>query len=245
LGKRRRCRKFIRIPAYSRLNSSPSEIGSLNDVAERLGFHDAKPLRRNFGRLCDAIVRRRAEYFEKTKVERRTKLEAILGEVPPLSLPEVAKRLGYETSLTLQRYFPDLSKAISRRYLDYRSEKRVRVLDKLQVLLLEDPPVSLRSAAYSLKKSAGTLGKHFPNECRTIVIRYAEFRTRSSIERKRTARIKLREIAIGLYAQGIYPSGDHLRKTLNQPTGLSPSELCDLLREVRSELGLQKNRRRG
>ncbi|BAY10850.1 TniQ family protein [Calothrix sp. NIES-2098] len=61
----------------------------------------------------------------------RDALLAILGsdEEPPLTMQEVAKRLGYDRR-TISRHFPDLCCAISAKRLDYNKACRLRSIEK-------------------------------------------------------------------------------------------------------------------
>lgn|GEM_PF-2364931 len=55
----------------------------------------------------------------------QTALEAALQEDPPPSMKEVGRRLGGYNPSDLARYLPDLCRAISLRYLEYKSNKGV------------------------------------------------------------------------------------------------------------------------
>jgi hypothetical protein len=59
-------------------------------------------------------------------------LEAALRSTdePPLSMADITRALGYDQA-NFRRYFPELCRAISRRYRDYLMEKRRERLQKL------------------------------------------------------------------------------------------------------------------
>lgn len=64
--------------------------------------------------------------YTRFDVERmRSALEAVLSstEEPPPPMSEVARSLSSDQSI-LRRYFPELCRAISKRYLDYKTKKR-------------------------------------------------------------------------------------------------------------------------
>src|SRR5260370_18243766 len=59
-------------------------------------------------------------------------LEAALRSTdePPLSMADITRSLGYDQA-NFRRYFPELCRAISRRYRDYLMEKRRERIQKL------------------------------------------------------------------------------------------------------------------
>src|SRR5262249_19091593 len=84
----------------------------------------------------------RSRPYKRFDVERmRSILEATLQrrDEPPVSMADLARSQGYDQTI-LRKYFPDLCKAISKRYLDYLREKRLkriqRVCDELRQVML-------------------------------------------------------------------------------------------------------------
>lgn len=213
----------------------------LDDIAENLGYSESRPLRRKFSSLCEAIVSRRAGYFVDHRTDLRIKLEAILLEDPPPALTQVTQRLGYKVSISLSRYYPKLCRAISRRYARYRKTQFENIRHQLQAVLFEKPPPSLRVAASRSGYRPCYLRQRFPKVCQAIVNRYAAFRKKSALERKARAKARIWQLAFDLHAEGTYPSAGQINKASKNPTGLNPSELCAVLRNVRRELGLLKS----
>lgn len=85
---------------------------------------------------------RQSRPYKRFDVERmRSILEATLQRrnEPPPSMEALARSLGYDQTI-FRRYFPDLCKAVSKRYLDYLREKRLeriqRVCDELRQVML-------------------------------------------------------------------------------------------------------------
>ena len=122
--------------------------------------------------------------------ELRESLEKALLENPPLSLKEVALRLGYRSSKYLSRYFPDFRRAISERYkwwvLDSSSTKgqtrkplKPEELQKMLEVVLsseEMPPPSILEVAQRLGyRSIGPIYERFPNLCHSIAARHKEY----------------------------------------------------------------------
>lgn len=88
-------------------------------------------LRHFFSSLCCAIAARHAEYRRATRMQRmKCELEAVLKseEFPPPSMKDIAQRLPYGSDSILRRYFPDLCRSISARYMNYiQSHKAERI----------------------------------------------------------------------------------------------------------------------
>lgn len=63
-------------------------------------------------------------------------LELALQEFPPPSFQEISRRLGYKNNSYLYRYFPELSRSITKRYKEYNKaigeEKRELVCQEIQ-----------------------------------------------------------------------------------------------------------------
>lgn len=236
--KRRRSRKKQHDDAGLKLalqNALEEEIPPPLDVlAESLGYSEARPIRKKFGSLCDAIIRRRTE----CSTDRlRIKLEAMLLEYPPPSLRQATNILGYKSNASLIKNYPALCQRVSARHTKYRKTQFENLHHELQIALSEHPPPPLRSVAARLGYTTSYLQK-FPRACQTIVNRYVKFRKKSALERKANARERITRLALDLHAKGIYPSAGQLKRASNGPTGLDPSELFAVLRNVRRELGI-------
>jgi transcriptional regulator with XRE-family HTH domain len=154
---------------------------SLEDVSLRLKYRPLV-LQYHFPELCQTIKLRHADY---KKVSQQQKiqpiLEAALQEYPPPSLLEITRRLGYKNNSYLYKYFPELSRSISKRYQEHslasgqgkRQCIRQEIFDVAQLLhsqgykptqgrvtkLLKKPGVMLSSYARSyLREVQRSLG---------------------------------------------------------------------------------------
>jgi len=211
---------------------------SLNEIAKHLGYATTRSFRTKFTDLCEAIIARRAECRAKHRNTLRLKLKAILLEDAPRTLEEVTKQLGYKSNIGLSRYYPELCAAIAIRHAECCRAQFEGIRHKLEGVLREEPPPSLRAAAGRLGHAPAYLGEKFPEVCQAIAKRHAEFRKKRSLEKQKQAKTGIRRLALDLHAKGEYPSAKRLNKASNGPIGLGPTELCEFLREVRRELGL-------
>jgi methylphosphotriester-DNA--protein-cysteine methyltransferase len=213
---------------------------ALSDIAGSLGYENLRPLRSMFSMLCEAILVRRARYWEKQRNGIRLKLNAALLECPPPSLSEVSARVGYKSGAGLRRSYPELFAAILKRHTKYRKTQFYDIRCQLKAVLREESPPTLRATAERLGKKYLYLHEHFPEECKAIIKRYAQFKKKSILERKARAMMTMRRLALELYAKDKL-SYSQLKRASNGPTGLDASELCAVLRDVKRELGLTKS----
>lgn len=131
-----------------------------------------------------------------------TKLLEAIVEKPPPSLNEIGERLGYRSTYTLRRYFPQVCDQLGANYLTYSPGKRrggwsttrrqsnEAILAALEAALKEEPPPSLGQVARSLGYvSAQTLRPRFPEICKAL----AEKRKRLASSRRTMIEGELRQ----------------------------------------------------
>lgn len=110
------------------------QLGTLVQICAHLGIPPVYFLTGNIGRvgtpqkhvpLCEPLPQKRSERLSRRMDTKRlqTALEAALQEDPPPSMKEVGRRLGGYNPSDLAKYLPDLCRAISLRYLEYKSNK--------------------------------------------------------------------------------------------------------------------------
>src|SRR6266496_785806 len=165
------------------LASEEEPFPSIQEVARRLGYRSESTLFKRFPDLSHAIAvkSRKHTFHNKERIgsdELRQALEAVLAseEEPPLSVPEVAQRLGYRSERTLYKRFPEFSRSIAERYHKYKfNREEIMNLDELRqaleaVLASEEEPFpSMNEVAQFLGyRSPSFLYKHFPDLSRAI-----------------------------------------------------------------------------
>ncbi len=114
---------------------------SLEDVAQRVGYYPLV-LQHHFPDLSDQIKLRHADYRKASQQAKiQPVLEAALNDAPPPSLLEIVRRLGQKNSCYLYKYFPSLSRGISKRYKEYLKacgvEKRERICQEIRQVALK------------------------------------------------------------------------------------------------------------
>ncbi len=207
---------------------------SVNEIARHLGC-SSSVLYARFPELCQAITERR--WSLSNKDELRQALEAALVEEPPPTVQEVARRLGCP-SKNIEYYYPDLCKAIARRY---REATNVSELQKaLEAFLAAEEPISQSEAARRLGVSIASLRQRFPELSRSISRRYMDHGRERRHTRIQRIREEIRQAALLLHSQGIRPDKTRVGDIISSPARFRMPEAREALREVMNELGYER-----
>src|SRR5258708_39605 len=149
------------------LASSEEPPPSIHEVAQRLGYRSACPLRSRFPELCRAITEKHQNHNplnrkRMSSVELRQALEAILAsnEEPPPSIHEVAQRLGYRGAHELHRRFPELANAIVTKCQQYNPSRKKRLSTVELQQALEGILASNEEPPPSIQEGSNRLGYH-------------------------------------------------------------------------------------
>jgi hypothetical protein len=167
---------------------------SLVEVAQSLGYRHGSTLRGKSPELSKKITAnyvaseryrnsvqswRRSTVARPNKESQKRALERELGQQCPATLTEISERLGYNT-YSLTNRFPDLCHALvekRRRGLQLQLAERLRQYRQiLEAALREEPPPTLNDVARRFTEfKIGFLHAHFPDECRRLVTRHADY----------------------------------------------------------------------
>jgi hypothetical protein len=153
----------------------------LREITSRPGFPSVKTLKKYFPDLCkmlSARARKRPLSNKKVCDKAITKraLESALKRTPPPALEEIAKELGYKNPSPLRSLFTDECKALLLRKAEYKIAQKKEICLKLQTILLEEPPPSLKSVVIRFeKKSLNSLKNMYPELCRNISSRHTTY----------------------------------------------------------------------
>lgn len=230
-----------RLKAALREEPPPSMI----EMERRLG-RSTSTLRYRFPELCAAIVKRYADHVgaELSRKWRgiRRKLKDVLKDESCPSVSEVARRHGWHLS-TLIETFPDLCLQITERNEEYVRRGRETVGAELTAILKECPPPPMCAVAVRLNRSEQSLYDHFPVLCKRIAARYLKHLRVLRGTRREQFLAELREVALRLHGEGIYPSVRRVEANLSEQRSLrSNREALAVLRGVCQELKLAPRR---
>jgi hypothetical protein len=167
---------------------------SLVEVAQSLGYRHGTTLRGKFPELSQKLTAnymaseryrnslqswRRSTVARPNKESQKRVLERELDQPCPATLTEISERLGYNT-YSLTSRFPDLCHALvekRKRALQLQlAERLCQYRQILEAALREEPPPTLNDVARRFTEfKIGFLHAHFPNECRGLVARHADY----------------------------------------------------------------------
>jgi hypothetical protein len=225
---------------------------SVAEIAEQLGYGDAGDLyRRNRAIYCkiDARYQRfRIDLEGKANTGARMRddteieniLKSSLASVQTESLMQLAAKLGYTNSGSLQKKFPELySKIVEKRSADNpRSPARIRLA--LEAALYEDPPPTISILKGRLGYvSTQSLWRTYRNLCQQIEQRRKDFETRRVADICRNVAAALSETPV--------PSVGDVCERLGIPRGFMDQHLPEirtmLAKEHRRSVSEQRARR--
>lgn len=172
----------------------------------------------------------------------RNILLASLEELPPPSITELRIRLKESSNGNLYGHFPDLCKAITSRYNDYKKAKSKEEMRRgLEAVLKSDecPFPSVHQVAERLRYSQRSLYNHFPDLCNVIAARHLSDRHAAHMESVKQLRQQIRQAALELHAKGVPVHYRAVYKLLPKPGVMRQKEAYTALREVRRELGYE------
>lgn len=106
------------------------------------------------------------------------------------------------------------------------------------VLACEDePPPPMRQVAKRLGHGHAELIQHLPEVCHAISARYLAARHRKGAEKKRQLCAEVRQAALRLHSQGLYPSACRIASMISQPGFVRDSAAIAERKEVLRVLG--------
>lgn len=152
---------------------------SLEVVAQRLG-RDSNTLRYQLPDLCRAIVGRYKRQKKLLPGNKRKRITQALREIlnkdsEPSSLADVARQLGY-VAATLKKYAAKLCRAVTARYIEFRSWRWNKIQESMINALSEYPPPSILKLAERVGCSKTSLYSRFSSICHALAERRAYYR---------------------------------------------------------------------
>jgi TniQ len=202
---------------------------------ERIGNGNASA----FARLMDAgrgDVRR----WQTGKAQPKFSVLLILSYRLAISLLNLLSGTVASVPREFVNPFPSqLSKRQSISKKPRRSSRRmqpVTVMQTLQAALNESPPPSVRRVIQRTNHDKPMIYRHFPEICRAIARRFADYRKVQAVIRRDRARAEVRDAAIQLHARGVSITRNHLRPLLTSSDYTNLEEGRAALRLVREEL---------
>jgi AcrR family transcriptional regulator len=188
--------------------------------------------------LCRQIVARGAAHRDQNNERIRSALKEALRQSPPPTLKDAAKRNSFATSVAWNHY-PDLCAEIVAKHRSHETEVWENVRRELERSLREEnllPTIKALAARFGC--SVQSLRVYFSDLCHEIATRRAEQQQACFLSRREQLLSEIREAALKLHAQGIFPSVNRVSEILPRPRGIGGNkDIVAELRKIRKELG--------
>lgn len=143
--------------------------------AKALGFGTESPLTARFPDLCCAIKAKRSMVRAARRSTLPSALEAALGEDPPPALEQIASRLGYTSDTSIRAGEPHLCAKLTERRREFAMRSRRDLGRRLNAMLSEDRPPSLKEVYARLGITQDISYGNFPEIHRVIAARHRKF----------------------------------------------------------------------
>jgi TniQ len=216
---------------------------SLRAIAKQMNMASHHTLRKYEPELCRQILARHATHREQSNERIRSALEEALRQSPSPTLKDVANRTGFPIS-TAWGHYPELCSEIAARHKSHEKQAWENVRRELERVKCEEIPLPTISAlAVRLECSVQSLRVHFPDLCHEIATRRTEQQQASFLSRQERLLSEIREAALKLHAQGIFPSANRVSEILPRPRNIGGNKVVVAeLRKIREELGWKQLR---
>jgi hypothetical protein len=111
-----------------------------------------------------------------------------------------------------------------------------KVHTALTKMLDEEPPPSLQAVAKRLGYDPRFLSRKFAKLCHSVSTRFTQFQGTCLKQKVQQCRKEVREAALKLHSEGLYPSRRRVSQLLKRPGDIERKEAYQVLREIRQEL---------
>ena len=132
-------------------------------------------------------------------------------------------------------------KSLTRQRPQRPAQKSFNSIQVGQVLLsalnsAEEPPPTMKEVAERLDYNRRTISRHFPDLCRAISAKSRLYRKAAHEKKIGCSCEEVRQIALKLHHQSVYPSESRVSKLMTRPGDLRYKKVRATLQEVQSEL---------
>jgi hypothetical protein len=216
--------------------ASDEDVPPLDRIAASLGYAVDQSLRKKFPELCRALSARIAEQKRTRVAAIEPALEQALHEIPPPSLRQMAKRLGFSAACVLKGHSPALYEKLKTKWQAYEETYRLELQDKLEAALMENPPPSLTSIYSRLGVTESIVNTSFPTLRREIGLRHMQHQQQQAQARRDAVQAEIREIVHILHAQGVCPSVPRVTSLLKSGSLREWKVVSNAVNDARREL---------
>jgi len=179
-------------------------------IALNLGYSNDGYIQQKFPELCRAI-RQKIDHAKQSRPDEiRSALEGALRENPPPYLSDLARRLGYSASTVLRAHAPDLCDRLRSRYQRHVLKRRSEPESKFLAALEETPVPSANAICRRLDITRWFVNQYFPDTRNALAARHRQWVSAETTRRRERLFQDVRDIAVTLQTQGLYPSTNRI-----------------------------------
>ncbi len=216
--------------------ASQAPIPPLDRIAAGLGYATDQSLRDKFPDLCRALSARIAKQKSARLAAIGPALEEALQEIPPPSLLELAKRLGFSAACVLKARAPDLYEKVKQHRQAHEETRRLELRGKLEAVLIGNPPPSLKSVYSRLGVTESIVNTCLPELREAIALRHRHHQQQQAELRRDAVRAEIRDIVRRLHTEGICPSVPRVTSQLRPGSLREWRVVGEAVAEARKEL---------
>lgn len=232
---------------------------SLTQTSKILGITTPR-LRRNFPELTDRIINKYENYFNihtskshhnYHAIESQLK-ELLLDQSKPIPYNDTIRALGYCPNFILNK-FPHLANELSNKYQrfrkqnrEYKSSVKDLTLGEIEMELnkiIDDktnPPLSLFDVCNQIGFKYCLISKKFPSQCKLIVNRYKEHRSKISENKILEFAEEITNVILKINKSGQYPSERRIQSFFpNKPAMFKKPDFREFRENSLISLGYQ------
>jgi transcriptional regulator with XRE-family HTH domain len=138
---------------------------------------------------------------------------------------------------------PQTQQSVNRTVKSRKSFNTQRIQHALEESLKSEqcPPPSMIEVGRLLEYDPSFLRKHFSDLCRAISARYTNYQETCYKQKIEQLCLEVKQAAIALHAQGLYPSNTRVSLYLKQPGAIRNRDVRAALEQIRCQLGVGKN----
>lgn len=108
------------------------EPSNLDAIALELGYNNPQTLKHDFPKEFEMLKQHFKEIKQTQRANIKSQLELALKEDPPLPLKKIVLRLGYRSESYFYARFPELSRSIGQRYVEYLHKVSLSKISELE-----------------------------------------------------------------------------------------------------------------
>ena len=208
-SERRHLERVLR--GYLAMQNPPS----LNEIASQLGYKGSGSIRERFPEMCRSIRAKRKQLMLNNRDKVRAAIEAARTEVPPPTLKQIGRRLGYTCEAVIVPTFPEMCACYKEWRRAWFKDQRHSLCLAIRSWVVAEATPTVTSVCRHFGISPTYFQLNFPEDNKELVRRSAERARRARTDRARALQEEVYQIIYVLRQNGLYPSLPRVRSALH------------------------------